>query len=235
VLRLDNSFKNRALIPAWHRWVEHIGELARNRAILKRWTNRPLARIFLRWVEHFVESKRLTAVARKVILRAMKQNVARAFYKWSSNVFEDVRLKKAFTKVLLRWTSMTIWSAFSAWHENTWSKDRARSIFQHFAQELLHTEQEKSTYETFANTISLQIERMTKSESLNSCPAVCTRSREFCHMKRRSVATTSISRVLMHATAHAHPRTIAGCATSYGKTRFLSQDCDSKYIDLDLL
>jgi hypothetical protein len=119
----------------------------------------------LRWVEHFVESKRLTAVARKVILRAMKQNVARAFYKWSSNVFEDVRLKIAFTKVLLRWTSLTIWSAFSAWHESTWSKDRARSIFLHFAQELLHAEQERAPFEMFSDTIFLQLSRMTQSES----------------------------------------------------------------------
>ena len=90
-------------IDRLHGEQDGIAESRRNRAILKRWSNRQLQPAFLRWVENFAEIRRQVGIINRIVRRWTNKTLSTSFFKWSNNVGEDARVRIIFTKVLLRW------------------------------------------------------------------------------------------------------------------------------------
>jgi len=98
----------RRITDRLHHEQDGIAETRRNRAILKRWSNRQLLPAFLRWVENFTEIRRQVGIINWIVRRWTNKTLYTSFCKWSTGVGEDARVGIIFMKVLLRWTRQNL-------------------------------------------------------------------------------------------------------------------------------
>ena len=98
-------------IDRLHGEQDGIAESRRNRAILKRWSNRQLQPAFLRWVENFAEIRRQVGIINRIVRRWTGRTCALAWEQWREALVKN----RKHAAILKRWKNRGLMPAWYKW------------------------------------------------------------------------------------------------------------------------
>jgi hypothetical protein len=76
-----------------------------------------LAPAFSRWREMALESRRLRAIARRVVLRCMRAALVPAFARWHESTWESKHKRQLAMRAAVRWAKGLLWGALQQWKD----------------------------------------------------------------------------------------------------------------------